>query len=212
MLANATAEELIRLQLELQGIRVTTDGLFMCLPDPDLQDLARYYLLPHGGGSGVGLGHGLLPLGQQFGASSCEWKINDADRVGGDIADGIRRNEIRCWRTCLFPDSLTPADYPEAVRFSAEHRAFGVLVEGQLASTCESAAENARAAEAWVYTLAAFRRRGYARQVTAAWGQRVQQDGKVAFYTFEWRNIGARALAQSLGLVHIFKTLEYTTG
>jgi predicted GNAT family acetyltransferase len=87
--------------------------------------------------------------------------------------------------------------------------AFAVLVDGEIVSTCESSRENEQAGEAWVRTLESFRRRGFARQVTAAWGHWLMQRGKVPFYSHVSANQASRAVAQSLGLVQYIEDAGY---
>lgn len=218
-------DELIRLQLELQCFDVTRNGLLVHIRDPSPVDLDRTYITGQAGGFSLFLRHGLpLSLRERLKVLTLEQGLNDSENIERNLTGYISRQQIRCWRTSIFPNSLTSADYPNAVRLGEVHRwpadqceakmriaertAFAVIVEGQIVSTCKSTAENARAAEAWVSTLPAYRRRGYARQVTAAWGHSLQQQGKVGFYTYQWENVAAHSLARSLGLIHIFDILE----
>ena len=86
---------------------------------------------------------------------------------------------------------------------------FGMLADGQVVSTCESSREDKYAGEAWVRTLEPYRRRGYARQVTAAWGRWLQQHGRVPFYSHRAENLASRAVAQSLGLIEYIEDAGY---
>src|SRR6266566_8602189 len=74
------------------------------------------------------------------------------------------------------------------------------LMNGLIISTCQSSQENTSAAEAWVRTLPDFRKRGYARQVTAAWAYQLQQQGIIPFYSHRWDNTPSQAVARSLQL------------
>jgi hypothetical protein len=63
---------------------------------------------------------------------------------------------------------------------------------------------------------AKVRRRGYARQVVAAWATYVLGEGKVAFYSHEAGNVASEALARSLGVAQYAVMTNYeinaTTG
>jgi predicted GNAT family acetyltransferase len=72
-----------------------------------------------------------------------------------------------------------------------------------------SVRENAAAAEVAVETAALFRRRGYGRQVTAAWAYHVMGLGKVAFYSYADENTVSQALARSLGVVQFSSVAAY---
>jgi predicted GNAT family acetyltransferase len=82
-------------------------------------------------------------------------------------------------------------------------------VDGQIVSTCQSSRENDLAGEAWVRTLESYRRRGYARQVTAAWGSWLRQHGKTPYYSHRWDNLASQAVAQSLGLIQYIADAGY---
>lgn len=133
--------------------------------------------------------------------------------------------EIYIGRSYVFPTGLNDFLYPDVVRLSCIDRAlvrrydpelnlhqrevFGILVDGMVVSTCESSRENNAAGEAWVRTLEAYRRRGYARQVTLAWAHSLQQQGKVPFYSHNWENAASCAVAQSLRLVQYIEDAGY---
>ena len=74
--------------------------------------------------------------------------------------------------------------------------------------------ESDQAAELAVETEPEYRRRGYARQVVAAWATHVLQENKVAFYSHEVDNTASEALARSLGVVQyaVVTTYEIKAG
>jgi predicted GNAT family acetyltransferase len=86
---------------------------------------------------------------------------------------------------------------------------YAVLVDGEIASTCVSAREDSDSAEAWVQTASPFRRRGLARQVTAAWGHHALRAGKTAFYSHAATNAASRGLAASLDLAWLLDAVGY---
>ncbi|HEX8682366.1 MAG TPA: GNAT family N-acetyltransferase [Ardenticatenaceae bacterium] len=131
-------------------------------------------------------------------------------------------NEIFSGKSYTFPNTLTPADYPDVTPWNESHRSLPghiqmggpsthlIIADGQIASACESSRENHKAGEAWVQTSPHFRRRGYARQVTAAWARYLQQQGKIPLYSHQWDNAASEAVARSLGLVPFITFVAYT--
>lgn len=76
----------------------------------------------------------------------------------------------------------------------------GVLVDGQVVSVCFSARRSDAAAEAGVETAAAFRGRGLAPRVTAAWACAVRATGLTPLYSTSWSNKASLAVARKLRL------------
>jgi RimJ/RimL family protein N-acetyltransferase len=72
--------------------------------------------------------------------------------------------------------------------------------EGYPVSVCFCARRYALAAEAGVETATAFRGRGYAGLVTAAWAAAVRAMGLLPLYSTNWHNAPSLAVARKLGL------------
>jgi hypothetical protein len=75
-----------------------------------------------------------------------------------------------------------------------------VLADGDPVSVCFCARRSMVAAEAGLETAAAFRGRGYAPRVTAAWAAAVRASGRTSLYSTSWANTSSLAVAQKLGL------------
>ena len=99
-----------------------------------------------------------------------------------------------------------PVEYPDV---TFQEGRYVVLVDGEVAAWARTDAESPAAAEVSIETLAEYRRRGFARQVTAAWAADVLAAGKVAFYSHLAQNAPSQAVAASLGLVHLSDEIEY---
>jgi GNAT acetyltransferase len=77
-----------------------------------------------------------------------------------------------------------------------------VMDSGYPVSVCFCATKNSsRAVEAGVETAAAFRRRGFAARVSAAWACAIRSSGGVPLYSTDWSNTASLAVARKLGLV-----------
>jgi len=77
----------------------------------------------------------------------------------------------------------------------------GIVVDGHPVSVCFCARRSHAAAEAGVETAPAFRGRGYAARVTAAWALAIRASGRIPLYSTSWTNTASLAVARKLGLV-----------
>jgi hypothetical protein len=75
-----------------------------------------------------------------------------------------------------------------------------VLEAGFPASICFCARRSELAAAAGLETAAAFRGRGFAARVTAAWASAIRAAGRVPLYSAAWTNPASLAVARKLGL------------
>ena len=78
---------------------------------------------------------------------------------------------------------------------------FAILEDGAPVSVCFCARRADDAAAAGVETAAAFRGRGFATRVTAAWARAMRASGRVPGYGTSWTNHGSLGVARKLGLV-----------
>ncbi len=88
-----------------------------------------------------------------------------------------------------------------ARRFERYEPFIAVVEDGVAVSLCHSARLTARAAEAGVETLEAYRGRGYASAVVAAWAQAIRATGRTPLYSTSWDNLASQEVARRLGLV-----------
>jgi hypothetical protein len=212
-----TPLSLIERQLALEGIGFDANGRLVSRTAADPTDVPRFYVARHP--DGVNRFY-RVDLPDEIVARLAELPV---DVVYADVSPvkNILREHALCRDVWLgasytfpappppseFPDVaiLTKLDRPAIERFDRDllyvtRPIFAIVVDGEIASTCVSAREDDHCAEAWVQTSPSFRRRGFGRQVTAAWGSNAVDGGRVAFYSHAQDNVASRGIATSLGL------------
>jgi GNAT superfamily N-acetyltransferase len=210
---------LIAIHLRLECIEADEHGLAHPIPCPNPDTLARFYIAQHTDGGRFSrfirydvpesIQRRLLEVPPQE-------ALHQHDRVQAILGPPSSGEDFHYGESCICPNTFTPGDYPDVVRLTDDHRplidgydaeidlsdspVFAVVVDGKIVSSCQSSRENEEAAEAWVRTLPEYRRRGFARQVTAAWAANAGEQGKLPFYSYRMENTASRAVARSLGL------------
>jgi len=221
------AKQLIHLQLALECIGLDGDGLLVRIPGPDPDVIARVYAYRHAGGHSLYFRRDVSPaVRAALTALGAEVVFHDQDQVRSLLALDAACDQVNAWHTYTFPQTFGSAGLGEAIQLQESHRAlieaysagmdvtrravYAIIRDGQIVSTCGSVRKNEQAGECYTYTLAAYRGRGYGRQVTAAWGVRLVQQGKVAFYSHLRENSASRSVAQGLGLEPCFAGVAYS--
>lgn len=218
--------DLICLHLALECVGLNEHNRLVRLPGPNPDTLHRVYVARHSEGDSVFFQDGLPEdLQVQLAGLPVTDFFESPDRIRAILAANGPCEEIHVGRSYVFPTLPDPDDFTGVVDLAqinphvveqydpglvgTEKEVFCILCDGLIASTCESSRENEWAGEAWVRTLPEYRRRGFARQVTAAWGNRLIQQGKVPFYSHRWENTASQAVARSLGLFQYIADAGY---
>ena len=76
-----------------------------------------------------------------------------------------------------------------------------VVEDGRAVSVCFCARRADFAAEAGLETAPAFRGRGFAPRVAAAWAMAMRESGRTPLYSTSWTNEASLAVARKLGLI-----------
>jgi hypothetical protein len=140
-----------------------------------------------------------------------------ADEIIGVLGRAMSATSARGGPAFCFGDEIPPATgvvriersttalYGEFAWLVAEledrRPCYAVIQDGAAVSMCLSSRRSARAAEAGVETLEAYRGNGYAIAVTAAWARSVRNEGLAPLYSTSWENHASRAVARRLGLI-----------
>jgi GNAT superfamily N-acetyltransferase len=219
-----TGRQMICIQLELECIGFDREGRLVRIPGPNPDDIARVYAYRDERGYALYFRSDLPgPVVRRIQALGAETAFHQQDVVRDLLAGDAPCAELNCWRSYVFPEPL--GEFPQVVRLEERHRrlieqyhagmevaeqaVLAVICDDRIVSTCLSVRENEMAGECYTYTLPDYRRRGYGRQVTAAWGSDLCQQGKVAFYSHLLDNAASRGVARSLGLRACFAGVAY---
>ena len=205
---------LIAAQLRLECKEVTAEGLLVRIPGSDPDEIPRCLVLRHSGGYHVLFRHDLShDIRERIATLPPEVVFGDHQMISAILVEDAPVETIWAGRSYIFPNTPAPAQYPDAVRLERGgdmRPAYTVRIAGQIIASCESVRENDTAAEAWVQTLPLFRRRGYARQVTAAWAHDLLRLGKIPFYSHSVDNLASQGVARSLELIPFIDGVGYT--
>ncbi len=198
--------ELVTLKLAMEfGVAPIGDTL----PEPSSNDEGHPRLLVSrfGDDSAVFFRHDLSPaLRDALSAIGPDDLMADEARVRAILAreqpcEKVYR--IRWYTIERLPDR---SEYPDVTIVDGRHV---VLIDGVEVAWAKTDCEIDAAAEVSIETLPDYRRRGFARQVTASWAASVLAAGKIAYYSHLLDNAPSAAVASSLGLVHLSDEVEY---
>lgn len=184
------AAGLITAHLYLECIAIDERGDLFPIPCPNPDPVPRFYIARHtdDGTFSRFARHDLHEeLRERLLALPPEEALHRHDLVKSILSPYGICQEFHYGKSYVCPDRYSPEDYPDVVRLTTEHgpliqeydarldpaghAVFAVIVDGRIVSTCQSSRENETATESWVRTLPEYRRRGFARQVMAAWEQ-----------------------------------------
>jgi GNAT superfamily N-acetyltransferase len=192
-------------QLALERKGVDSSGRLFRLPGDNPDDMGRVLTVRLADGRYVAYFRDDLPdtLVAALSTFTTEQLYQEQDRVLGIL--GATRS-VGSFLTYFFSESPRQEDH--ALVIEREDRFF-VEVDGVVTSEAWSSRSTDFAAELAVETRPEFRRRGYGRQVCAAWANRQLRAGRTAFYSHNAENVASAALARSLGVQHVFDIVSY---
>ena len=213
------AIQLFHLQLAMECIGLDWQGLLIRIPGPDPDDIARVCVFRHEHGYVLYFRQDLpLAFRERVQALGPHTAFSNPGAIKAILDEHSPCDQVFAGQTYQFPDTLDPGMYPDVIRLTEKDRpgarapdraVFAIVRDGWIVSTCTSARESAQAAEAYVYTLAEYRRHGFARQVTAAWAMHIRDRGKIPLYSHTWENVASRGVAQRLNLLPRYDLTSY---
>ncbi|MFD0772254.1 GNAT family N-acetyltransferase [Bacillus sp. CGMCC 1.60114] len=96
---------------------------------------------------------------------------------------------------------LLKVDFPNLFEeFEWRQPCFAIIQDGIAVSVCCSARKSAKAAEASVETLEAYKGNGYGTKSVIAWANEIKKEGLHPLYSTAWDNFSSQAIAKKLGL------------
>jgi hypothetical protein len=219
-------DSVLNAHLELECIGLNSDGLLIRIPGPYPDVIARFYVTRQKNGYMTFVRQDQPEqIRKQLSSLSPEEAFTDHEKVKEFLAKVAPCEEVLEGRSYIFPDTITPADYPNAIQLNANHERlvnefdvklnilpgpiYAIIVDNHIASACVSSREDERAAEAWVQTSQTFRQRGYGSQVTAAWANNLQKRAKIPFYSHRLGNAASEGVARRLGLIRFIDDVQY---
>lgn len=199
--------ELIRLNVGLEN-RINLSSDLFPLPDSDPKQVAQFIIACHSGGCERFFRYDLpVPIREKLSRLEPEQALYDYELVKGILAKDRPCKDVWGGKGYVFRNSPDPAEFPDVVQHEG---AFVIITEGKSVASAWSQEQNDKAAELAVEVLPQYRRRGYARQVSAAWANDVMQSGRIAFYSHLHNNTASEALARSLEIVQYAVSAGYS--
>jgi ribosomal protein S18 acetylase RimI-like enzyme len=203
----AAVIELIRLNVELEN-RIDSSGDLFPLTDADPSQVAHFIIAQHSGGCERFFRHNLpIPIRDRLTNLDPEQALYDFELVKRILSEDKPCEDTWGGKGYVFQHIPDPAEFPDAILHEGS---FVVLIENEPVAWAWSQEQNDKAAELALEVLPQFRRRGYGRQVAAAWANHVMRDGRIAFYSHLHDNTPSQALARSLGVVQYAVSAGYS--
>lgn len=203
-------ESLIHLQQTLECIRVNLRGYLQAFPCNNPDEVARLYMMYDGEIYYRYIRFDVpTEMRQLLKLMAAETLFSEYERVKGVLLEDTPCEEIFVGKTYIFPEDKYVPDDNDIV-YTDEGSRCAIIINGEVVSACSSVREDANAAEAWVQTDAAHRRKGYGQRVVQAWAKRIRASGKVPFYSHTVDNLASQRLAESSGMQWVFDVVSYS--
>jgi RimJ/RimL family protein N-acetyltransferase len=203
-------EALIRLQLELECIRINERGYVQQFPCNNPDAAARLYVMYDGQHYHRYIRHDVpTEMRQLLKLMAGATLFAEHERVRGVLLEDAPCEDVFIGKTYIFPEAIAVPDDAQIV-FHKEGHLCAIVVNGVVVSSCSSVRENDHAAEAWVLTDEAYRNRGYGLCVVQAWAKRIRAAHKVPFYSHHIQNTASQRLAETAGMQWVFDIVAYS--
>ena len=189
------------MQVELE---YELDDAGRLVPYPGSSERARSIVYRYGGDCAKFFRHDVpTSVKRRLEELPCEEATGNPESVTRILGDG---GDTFVGRANVFNAEPSLDDHLNVVRREGR---FTIVLKGEPVSWAWSVRKNDVSAEVAVETSLAYRRRGYARQVAAAWAAEVAKQGKVAFFSHAEDNLASMRLARSLNLTEFARVAAY---
>jgi epoxide hydrolase-like predicted phosphatase len=196
--------QMVEKQVDLE-YRRTPDGDLDFIPDSSERALFIVYQV---NGHYQAYFHHQVPadIRQMLARNGYEKAFSQPEQVEDILAAHVACQRGGPYQTGFFTRCPTIEALPQVVETDGRME---IRMDDTPVSRALSVRENSNCAEVAVETLAAYQRRGFARQVSAAWARQVIQSGRVAFFSFAETNLASRSLAASLGVMPFATSVSF---
>jgi ribosomal protein S18 acetylase RimI-like enzyme len=202
-----TKVELIRLNVGLEN-HIELSGHLFPLPDSDPAQVAHFVIARHSGGCERFFRHDLpVPIREKLTQLDPEQALYDFELVKSILAEDKPCKDAWGGKGYVFSHIPDQSEFPDVLFHEGS---LVIMVENEPVAWAWSQEKNEKAAELAVEVLPEYRRRGYGRQLSAAWANHIMHQGLVAFYSHLHDNHPSQALAQSLGVVQYAVSAGYS--
>lgn len=197
------------LTLECKQLDERNDLVGFPCAAPD--DIPRLYVAQHRDQYHVYFRHDVpLDTRRQLLAMAPETLFAEQERVKAILDAAAVTNEGVTWHGKSYVFLGEPAlELRSDIQYADQSDQCTIVVEGQTIAQCMSVRANLESAEAYVEVHPDFRRRGLGKDVVYAWSQRVQQSGRIPFYSHHVNNIASQRLAEALGFTWYIDDVGY---
>ena len=205
MTPNLSPLELCHRQMAMERIGVNDAGLLYRLPGENPDEIGRVKASLLTTGEYVAYFRDDLPPNQLERLRSMTPRQVYEDEEAVLAILGVTEPGWR-GRTSIFSSEFSTRDF-ELV--SVRDGRFIVQIGTVRAAEAWASRATDQAAELAVETQPDFQRRGYGRQVCAAWANHALAAGRTAYYSHSVLNTASRALADNLGVQHFMDNVSY---
>ena len=198
-------QALWRVQLALE-CKAFSAGRLVPVPCPDPDPLPTGYAVRYHDGSTELAFAAAAPnwFADQIGRHSIDELIDRPEALAKQFHAEGHHIDVGHFHTYRFDENT--AGQQRAVTNDGPE-AYSIVIDGRAVAGASSSRSNNSAAELWIETDPAHRRRGYATILAQAWAGSVQQSGKIAFYSHLHDNAASAALARHLEVLPLFEII-----
>lgn len=199
-------DTLLRLKLEME-FGAPVDGHTLTPATTNADGQPRLIVSRHAGGFSRFYRHD-LPVGTRAAVAqlAAERAFEDEQVITQLLETDAPVEHIWRVRWHVIQVAPPPSAFPDVTRAADGHV---IVRDGAVVARAWTTADSPVATEVEVETHPDYRRRGYARQVVAAWAAAALAAGKVAYYSHVMANDASRGVARSLGLTWLSDEVEY---
>ena len=198
------APRLVRLQV---GLEYQVDPAGYLLPFPGSEEQAKFIVYRTAQGFERFFRHDLSEATRAALLQADPARIfDDPSAIPSILGSGKPAGGIPVFSSGVF--SAVPDQAADVQAVYRDNR-WVIDLDGKTVAYAWSVRQNDASAELAVEVETGYRRRGFGRQLAAAWSRQVLKSGRVAFYSYRLDNLPSMALARRLGVVEFARCIAF---